>query len=252
MRRPHTYVEADAARAGALAARLVDAAIRAEPQLVLALPTGGTPVPMYAELVRLHRETRTDWSRVTTFNLDEYAGIGPEHPESYARFMEQHLFSGVNLPAERHHLPLGLAPDLEAEAARYEAAIDRAGGIDLAVLGVGVNGHVGFNEPDTELRAATHVAELALETWRRNFPDLAEDYDLAGLSSAPLRAPFRTALTMGLGTILQARRIILVATGAAKRGIVREAFTGPITGRNPASLLQLHRDVTLILDQAAS
>ncbi|MGI8422886.1 MAG: glucosamine-6-phosphate deaminase [Chloroflexota bacterium] len=248
MKGPQVLVEADHAAVGRRAARLVDDAIRTTPGIVLALPTGSTPVPMYAELVRLRRVGGNDWSRVTTFNLDEYVGVAPEHPESYARYMAEHLSDGVDAPADRRHLPDGLASDPAAECERYEREIELSGGIDVAVLGVGLNGHLGFNEPGTALTARTHVAELAPETWRRNFPQLAEE--LAHRDHT--EAPFRRAYTMGIGTILQARRVVLLASGEAKRQIVKAALTGPVTTQNPSSLLRLHREVTVILDRAAS
>ena len=248
MRRPRRLVEADYDGLSRQAAALLDAAIRQRPAIVLALPTGATPIGTYAELVRRHRDTGTDWSRVTVFNLDEYLGAGPDHPESYAYFMEQHLYSGVNVPSERRLIPNGLASDPEAEARRYEAAIDGAGGIDLAVLGVGTNGHLGFNEPAASLAAATHVAELSDETWARNFPDLAGEA-AAGAAGAQ---PFRRAYTIGMATIRQARRILLLAGGEDKRDVLREALEGPVTPGNPASFLQLHPEVTLVLDRAAA
>lgn len=251
MKPAHLYVEADHDGAGRMAARLVDEAIHIKPEIVLALPTGTTPVPMYRQLAVLHAERRTDWSRVTTFNLDEYVGVGPDHPESYTHYMATQLFSRVNLPPERRHLPDGLAPEPAAEARRYEAAIDDAGGIDLAVLGVGVNGHLGFNEPGVELSGPAHVATLAQETWRRNFPNLAAAAARMGDTDLAAR-PHRRAYTMGIGTILQARRIILLATGDAKREIVRRALHGPVTTQNPASLLQLHTQVIVVLDRAAA
>lgn len=241
-------VEPDYEALSRRAARMVDEIIRQAPQAVLALPTGSTPIGMYAELVRLHQERDTDWSHVTVFNLDEYVGIAPDHPESYARFMRQHLFDGIHLPPAQRHIPNGMARDVDAEAARYEAAIAAAGGIDLAVLGVGVNGHLGFNEPAESLTANTHVATLSEETWRRNFPQLASQHELRGTEDRP----FRRAFTMGIGTILRAKRLLLLASGSAKRDILRQALHGPITTHNPASLLQLHRAVTLILDQAAA
>ena len=248
MRPAHVVVQPDAAAAGAYAAHLVDQAVRTRPGIVLALPTGSTPIPMYAELVRLHRERGTDWRGARVFNLDEYAGIGPDHPESYARFMDQNLFSGINLPPERRHIPNGLAVDPDGEAERYEAAIERVGGIDLAVLGVGVNGHLGFNEPGTALNAPTHVATLALDTWRRNFPELAARAE----GDPDVVRPFQQAFTMGIGTILQARAVVLVAAGAGKRDIVSAAIRGPVTTAVPASFLQLHRHVTIVLDGAAA
>jgi glucosamine-6-phosphate deaminase len=258
------------------AAALIDAAVRTAPALVLALPTGETPIGTYRALVALHRETGTDWSRVTTFNLDEYCDTGPDDPQSYAAYMGQHLFGGVNLGPARTHLPDGTARDAAAEALRYEQAIDAAGGLDLAVLGVGVNGHIGFNEPAAALTAESHVAELADETWRRNFPGLAGDAPAAALTAechvahladetwrrnfprlagdpeAVASGRYRRAFTMGIGTILRARSILLLGTGAAKREVLLRAFTGPVTTHTPASLLRLHGDVTLVLDEAAA
>ena len=266
MIRPTIHVEPDYKAMGCRAASLIDAAVRTEPDIVLALPTGNTPIRTYAELVALHRTTGTDWSRVTTFNLDEYVGVAPDHPESYAAFMERHLFSHLQLPPVRRHIPNGLAPDPSAEVARYEALIDAAGGIDLAVLGVGTNGHLGFNEPGDVLSGPAHVASLTEETWRRNFPDLARrratgdasngassgagDAATEGTSNADDQ--FRRAYTMGIATILQARRVLLLASGAAKRDVLLRALNAPVTPRNPASFLQLHRNVTLVLDEAAA
>ena len=248
MKSPRTVVVADYDAMSREAAGLIDTAIRKNPRLVLALPTGGTPVATYAELTARHRSTGTDWSQVTTFNLDEYCGVSPEHPESYAAFMRRHLFSGLNLAPERCHLPDGLAADPAAEAVRYEAAIAAAGGIDLAVLGIGVNGHLGFNEPGPDLVSTTHVADLSDETWQRNFPDLAR-----AAASDPARGDeLRRAYTMGMGTILQARAVLLLASGAEKRPAMQHAFQGRVTTRHPASFLQLHRDVTIVLDRAAA
>ncbi|HEV2126224.1 MAG TPA: glucosamine-6-phosphate deaminase [Chloroflexota bacterium] len=241
-------VEPDYEGVSRRAAQVIDDMVRQTPRAVLALPTGSTPVGTYTELVRLHQETGTDWKQVTVFNLDEYVGVEPDHPESYARFMRRHLFDGINLPPSQRHIPNGLATNLDAEAARYEAAIDATGGIDLAVLGVGVNGHLGFNEPADQLRANTHVAELDEETWRRNFPQLANQPKQ--LDAADL--PFRRAFTMGIGTILKAKQLLLLANGSAKRDILRQALQGSVTTHNPASFLQLHCDVTLILDQEAA
>jgi glucosamine-6-phosphate deaminase len=245
MKRPQLVVENDHGAVGRRAAQLVDEAIRTTPGIVLALPTGSTPVPMYAELVRRHRERGTDWSRVTSFNLDEYVGVGPDHAESYARYMEEHLFGEVPGPPERRHLPDGLAADTTAECERYEREIELAGGIDVAVLGVGLNGHLGFNEPGAALTARTHVAELAEDTWRRNFPGIE-------LVPGKRERPFGLAYTMGIGTILQARRVVVIAAGEAKREVMRAAFSGGVTVECPASLLQLHREVTVVLDRAAA
>ena len=245
MNPPRVFVEADLAAVSQRAAALIDAAIRDQPSIVLALPTGATPIGTYAALDELHRRSGTDWSQAVSFNLDEYLGVGPEHPESYAYFMRQHLFEKVIFSPERRHLPDALAPDPATEAARYEALIDAAGGLDLAVLGVGTNGHLGFNEPGDSLVAATHVATLSEESWARNFPALAR------ANVQALRCQFRRAYTMGIGTILRSRRILLLASGVSKRAVLRSAFDGPITTYNPASFLQLHRDVTLVVDAAA-
>jgi glucosamine-6-phosphate deaminase len=254
MRPPYTMVEPDYPALSRRAAALIDAAVRERPAIVLALPTGATPIGTYRELVRLRRETGTNWSQVTVFNLDEYLGVTPDHPESYAHFMRAHLFSGINVPAAQRHIPDGLASHPTAEARRYEAEIDAAGGIDLAVLGVGTNGHLGFNEPAEALVGATHVADLTDDTWRRNFPELAERQGSGSWVQGPGERPamFRQAYTMGIGTILQAQRVLLLASGDRKREVIAEALNGPITPHNPASFLQLHRDVTLLLDKAAA
>ena len=213
VRRPRIVVTAGYEAMSLAGAEIVDATIRSLPGAVLALPTGGTPVGMYACLATMYRERGTDWSGVTTFNLDEYCDTGPDDPQSYAAYMERHLFAHIRIPPPQRHLPDGLAPDPEAEARRYEAEIDARGGIDLAVLGVGTNGHIGFNEPGPGLVAETHVALLADETWGRNFPDLAR----RAPREPALRQRYRRAYTMGMGTILQARRILLLASGAEKR-----------------------------------
>jgi glucosamine-6-phosphate deaminase len=208
VKRPHILVEPNYEAMSRRAAAIVDAAVRANPEIVLALPTGATPVATYAALADLHRRTGTDWSRVTTFNLDEYVGVAPDHPESYAHYMQRHLFGRINIAPERRHVPNGLAPEPGREAERYEAAIDAAGGIDLAVLGIGTNGHLGFNEPGDRLTAGTHVARLSDDTWRRNFPALAA----AGEHPPAGDLPFRRAYTVGIGTVLQARQILLLAS----------------------------------------
>jgi glucosamine-6-phosphate deaminase len=248
MKRPQIIVEPDYASMSRRAAAIIDQAVRERPDIVLALPTGATPIETYRQLVALHRRAGTDWSRVTIFNLDEFVGVGADHPRSYARFMRDHLLSGLNVRPERCHIPDGLAPDPAAEVARYEAAIEAAGGIDLAVLGVGTNGHLGFNEPAPALVAPTHVAELTEQTWERNFPDLAREAQ----HDPARRACFRRAYTMGMATILQARRILLLASGESKRRVLADALGGTITPYNPASFLQLHPQVTLVLDRAAA
>jgi len=234
------FATADAA-AGALA-RDIAAAIGRSPALTLGLPTGRTPIPLYRELARLHAEGRVDFSHATTFNLDEFAGLEAADPRSYYAFMQRHLFDHVNLQRRRIHFLNGAAADLAAECARYERAIARAGGIDLQILGIGTNGHIGFNEPATGLQSNTHLARLKPETRRSN----------ANLFDGRVSAVPREALSMGVGTILRARAVILMANGSRKADAVKATVEGPVTTRMPASLLQLHRHVELILDEAAA
>jgi glucosamine-6-phosphate deaminase len=227
--------------AAALAER-VASTLRAKPDAVLGLASGRTPVDGYAELRRMHAAGKTDWSRVSTFNLDEFAGIEGRHPGSFRMFMERHLFEGVNLRAERIHFLNGVAADLNAECDRYEAAIAAAGGIDLQLLGIGANGHIGFNEPGDDLPVRTHRVRLMESTRRDNAMLFDND---------PSRVPAE-ALSMGIGTILRARRIVLVATGEKKAECIRRATDGRLMTRVPASMLQVHADVELILDREAA
>jgi glucosamine-6-phosphate deaminase len=223
-------------------ARGVADALRVKPGLVLGLASGRTPVEAYAELRRMHAEGDGDWSRVSTFNLDEFAGIAAYQACSFRQFMQRHLFDGVNVDSSRIHFLNGIARDLDAECDRYETAIRRAGGIDLLILGIGRNGHIGFNEPGDDLVVRTHRVTLLDSTRRDNAPLFGND---------PAQVPAE-ALTMGMGTILQARRIVLVATGAKKADCVAQAVNGRITPRVPASMLQVHRDVEVLLDREAA
>ena len=220
-----------------LAAQIA-ATLDSTPDLVLGLPTGRTPVRTYHELGTVH----ADFSRATTFNLDEFLGIGPDHPGSYRAFMEQHLFSRVNLRPERIHVLNGAAPDPEAECAHYERAIADAGGIGLQLLGIGTNGHIGFNEPARELAARTHRVRLKESTRRSN----------AALFGGAVDQVPAEALSMGMATILHARRIVLLATGAGKARCVERMIDGPVTPRLPGSFLQLHRCAEIWLDRAAA
>ncbi len=227
--------------ARALAER-VAAALRERPSLVLGLPTGRTPVRTYEELRRLHATGAVSFAQAATFNLDEFAGVDGTHPGSFRQFMERHLFAGIDLNPERIHFLDGMAPDPGAECARYERAIAAAGGIGLQLLGIGANGHIGFNEPAAELAASTHRVALHEGTRRDNAALFGGD---------PERVP-REALSMGMGTILKAEIIVLVATGERKARCVERAVRGPVTTRLPASFLQLHRRVELYLDRAAA
>jgi glucosamine-6-phosphate deaminase len=227
--------------ARALADR-VAAALAANPRLVLGLPTGRTPVGFYQELASRVEQGLVDLSRATTFNLDEFVGIAADHPGSFRTFMNAHLFGRVNLAVERIHFLNGAAGDTLEECARYERAIAAAGGIDIQILGVGTNGHIGFNEPAPGLQARTHRVTLEPETRRGN----AELFD-----GDPEAVPAE-ALSMGIATILQARQIVLVAMGSAKAGIVERLLRGPVTPELPGSFLQVHPDVEVMLDEAAA
>jgi glucosamine-6-phosphate deaminase len=209
---------------------------------VLGLPTGRTPVLLYKELVQRARAGVLELSHVTTFNLDEFLGLPATHPGSYRYFMEHHLFGRLGEHRPHAHLLDGTAADPDAECARYEAAIAEAGGIDLQILGLGTNGHIGFNEPAPELMARTHRVTLRPETRRSN----------AGLFGGDPDAVPREALSMGMATILHAKRIVLIATGDSKAGCVRQMIEGPLTTMLPASFLQLHRGVEVMLDAAAA
>jgi glucosamine-6-phosphate deaminase len=223
-------------------AHAVARALEDNPRLVLGLPTGRTPVPLYRALAALHRARRTDFSRAATFNLDEFVGLTGDDPRSYRAFMQRHLFDHINLPARQIHFLNGAARDAGAECARYERAIARAGGIDLLILGLGANGHIGFNEPADALVAATHRTSLSAATRRAN----------RAFFDHRARAVPRHALSMGMAIILHARRIVLLATGRAKARCVDRTVNGPLTPRLPASFLQLHRDVEIWLNRGAS
>jgi len=227
--------------AAALAER-VASTLQDRPDAVLGLASGRTPVDGYAELRRMYAAGTTDWSRVSTFNLDEFAGIDSRHSGSFRTFMERHLFDGVNLRGERIHFLNGVAADLNAECDRYEAAIAAAGGIDLQLLGIGTNGHIGFNEPARELAGRTHRVTLTRSTRRSNAALFGGEAD---------RVP-REALSMGMATILHARHIILIATGKSKAKCIERMVHGPITTKMPASFLQVHANVELMLDDAAA
>lgn len=224
-----------------LATRIADA-LQATPGLVLGLPTGRTPLLLYEELVRLSTEGAADFSSATTFNLDEFLGIPASHPGSYRSFMQQHLFNHVNIDPSRIHFLDGTATDAALEACRYEAAIEDAGGIDLLVLGIGTNGHIGFNEPSRGLAARTHRVTLKPETRRSNASLFGGDPDAVPAD----------ALSMGMGTILDAKSVVLLATGERKAACVEQLVTGPITTELPASFLQLHSDVEIMLDERAA
>jgi glucosamine-6-phosphate deaminase len=227
--------------ARALAAR-VAAALRERPSIVLGLPTGRTPIAMYGELRRMHTQEGVSFARASTFNLDEFVGVDPTHPGSFRHYMEEHLFGGIDLQPERIHFLDGMAPDLDAECERYERDIASAGGLDLQLLGIGGNGHIGFNEPADALMANTHHAALHDATRRDNASQFGND-----LARVP-----HEALSMGMGTILKAGALILVATGERKARCIERMVHGPVTTRLPASFLQMHRAVDIYLDRPAA
>jgi glucosamine-6-phosphate deaminase len=226
--------------AASLVTRIIARELRAHPNLVLGLATGKTMECVYRQLVRMHREAKLDFSLCRTFNLDEYVGLFPSDPNSYRHYMDQHLFHHVNIDPRNTHLPNGLADDLDAECLRYEALIQRAGGIDLQLLGIGKAGHIGFNEPLSALRSRTRVKALTPATIKQN----------AGAFGSEDKMP-RRAITMGVGTIIEARRCILLATGDTKAEVIAQAVEGPITSMVTASALQLHPRCTVIVDEEA-
>ncbi|WP_322181097.1 glucosamine-6-phosphate deaminase [Neglectibacter caecimuris] len=218
----------------ALAAGIIGAQILLKPDCVLGLATGSSPIGTYQELVKNCEKGILDFSKVRTVNLDEYCGLTPENPQSYRYFMNTHLFDHVNIHKEHTYLPDGSAPDIEKEAERYEKLVDSLGGADLQLLGIGHNGHIGFNEPTDSFPRYVHQVDLTESTIQANSRlfDRVED--------VPTKA-----ITMGIGTIMKASRILLIA-GADKKEIIQKAMYGEITPHVPASVLQLHRDVTVI------
>lgn len=230
-----------AVQAEARAARMVADAVKAMPRAVLGLATGGTMLPIYAELRRIYAARGLSFAQVTTFNLDEYVGLSPDHPASYHHYMRQALFDHIDIDPGRTHLPRGDAADPNAEAAAYEARIAAAGGIDLQLLGIGRNGHIGFNEPTSSLGSKTRIKTLTESTLQANRPYFA-----------PAEAMPKYALTMGIGSILAARHCVLIATGEGKADAVAGMIEGPVSAVCPASALQLHQKATIILDAGAA
>lgn len=221
-------------------AGIISGLIHTNPRAVLGLATGSTPIGIYEELVKAHRKGMVSFKQATTFNLDEYVGLPIDHAESYHSYMREHLFQHIDLPEAQSHIPDGNAPDLEAECERYNKLLEDAKQIDLQLLGLGHNGHIGFNEPDHALNSGTHVVELKETTRKAN----ARFFN--SLDEVPTHA-----LTMGVGTILKAKTILLVVRGADKAEIVHRALTGPIQTEIPASLLQTHPNLVVLLDSEA-
>lgn len=222
----------------ALAADIIGAQVLLKPDCVLGLATGSSPLGTYANLVKRCEEGLLDFSRVRTVNLDEYCGLKGDDPQSYRYFMDTNLFNKVNVDKKNTHLPDGSAADMEAESKRYEALVESLGWPDLQLLGIGQNGHIGFNEPEDTFPTTVHTVKLTESTIKAN----------SRLFDKPEDVPTH-AVTMGIGAIMKAKRVLLIA-GADKAEIVEKAFHGPVTPQVPASILQLHRDATVIFSKA--
>lgn len=234
-------IQPDAQAASEVAARHMASIVRAKPDAVLGLATGSTPVRMYAELIRMHRDEGLDFSRVTTFNLDEYVGLEPSHPQSYHYFMHENLFQGINVPEESIHIPNGQAEDIPAHCRAYEERIEQSGGIDVQVLGIGSDGHIAFNEPTSSLSSRTRIKTITEETREDNARFFDDKDDVP-----------HHVITMGIGTIMESRMCLLLAFGKGKAGAVVEAVEGPITSMIPASILQMHPTAKVVLDEEAA
>lgn len=222
------------------AANVIAAQLILRPDSILGLATGSSPIGTYRELIARYEQGELDFSHVHTVNLDEYVGLDANHEQSYARFMRESLFDHVNIDPASTNIPDGTNADAEAECARYDALIRAFGGVDLQLLGLGPNGHIGFNEPDDAFAKGTHRVALTDATIQANKRFFASEAEVP-----------RFAYTMGIRDIMQAKRVVLVVSGEGKADIVREAFFGPVTPRVPASILQLHRNFTLVADEAA-
>jgi glucosamine-6-phosphate deaminase len=224
-----------------VAGRIVARLIKYKPAAVLGLATGSTPVLLYREMIKRHKEQGLDFSKVTTFNLDEYVGLGADHHASYHRFMHENLFSGINVPEKNIHIPDGLTQDLVSFCAAYEKSIHDAGGIDLQVLGIGSDGHLGFNEPTSSFASHTRIKTLDEQTVKDNQRFFKPGEEVP-----------RHVITMGLGSIMDARTCLLLAFGENKADAVATMAEGPVSAMVPATILQFHRDARIILDEAAA
>ena len=223
------------------AARMIASQVMLKPDSVLGLATGDTPLGMYKELVKLFDNEEVDFNEVRTFNLDEYYGLNKENPQSYYNYMINNLFNHININRENINVPSGMAKDIDTVCIEYEKKIKEVGGIDMQVLGIGGNGHIGFNEPDVNFEAETHLVNLDEQTIKANsrFFDSIED--------VPVKA-----ISMGIKTIMNSKKIILLASGINKAEVIQKAVKGKINPNVPASILQLHNDVTIIIDREAA
>ncbi|MFZ4682344.1 MAG: glucosamine-6-phosphate deaminase, partial [Terrimicrobiaceae bacterium] len=233
-------IKPDAESASTLAATRIANVIRQKPDATLGLATGSTPLSLYKELIRQHREEGLDFSRVRTFNLDEYLGLSPSHPASYRHFMWENFFQHINISPARAHLPSGLVTgkDVPLHCENYEKEIRHAGGIDIQVLGIGSDGHIGFNEPGSSLASRTRIKTLTRRTRQDNTRFFTSEDDVP-----------HHVITMGIGTIMESRSIIFLAFGENKAEAVAGAIEGPITASNPASILQMHSEAKAFLDE---
>ncbi len=223
------------------AARIVKERMEKKPDLVLGLATGSTPLGLYQELARMHREEGLSFKKVKTFNLDEYYGLAPEHPQSYRYFMNLNLFSKIDIDPANTHLPDGLTEDVDKFCLEYEEKIEKSGGIDLQILGIGGDGHIGFNEPGSSLGSRTRIKTLNEQTIKDN------SRFFKNIDEVP-----KYAITMGVGTVIDAKEIILLASGKNKSSIIAQAIEGPVTSQVSASMLQVHPKVIAILDEDAA
>ncbi|MCD7833563.1 MAG: glucosamine-6-phosphate deaminase [Lachnospiraceae bacterium] len=222
------------------AANIISAQVIMKPNCVLGLATGSTPIGLYEQLIDWYQKDDIDFSEVTTINLDEYRGLSGDNPQSYRYFMDEHFFRHINIRPENINVPDGTNLDVQAECTRYDRLIMEKGGIDLQLLGIGIDGHIGFNEPDSAFELGTHCIDLLESTIEANARFFENEEDVP-----------RQAYTMGIKTIMQAHKVLMIANGKSKAAILKEAFFGPVTPRVPASILQMHPDFTLIGDEEA-
>jgi glucosamine-6-phosphate deaminase len=223
------------------AAKIVADRLRRKPNLVLGLATGSTPLGLYKELIRMYKDEGLDFSKVTTFNLDEYVGLPPSHDQSYHYFMHENLFKHLNIPPRHIHVPMGMAKDIDAFCEWYERRMEEHGGVDVQILGIGGNGHIAFNEPGSSLGSRTRIKTLTEKTREDNARFFAT------MNEVP-----KYAITMGVGTIMAAKELILLANKSGKADAIQAAVEGPITASCPASVIQMHQKAYVIVDKDAA
>lgn len=222
-------------------AKRVASLVRRKPDCVLGFATGSTPLGLYQELIHLHKEEGLDFSKVITFNLDEYVGLPPSHEQSYHYFMWENLFKHINIDPRYVHIPMGMADDIDEFCQWYEEKIKACGGIDLQILGIGANGHIAFNEPGSSLGSRTRIKTLDEQTRRDNVRFFQSKDDVP-----------KYAITMGVGTIMEAHELLLMASGAAKADAIKATVEGPVMAKYPATIVQLHQFATILVDRDAA